>query len=243
MLIIPAIDLQDGTCVRLKQGQFDQLTQFDVLPVERAAYFAATGAKRLHVVDLDGARQGVMQQLPLICSMQNTGISVQSGGGIRTLKQAQQCIESGINRLVIGSIAISNPALTAQIIQEIKPEHIILAIDVRIEYKIPIPAINGWQTTSKSTLWEVVSCYEQLGINQILCTDITCDGMMSGPNFNLYRQATERFPNIFWQASGGIRNGEDIAALDAIGISAAILGLTLYQGNFDLAECLKEYEL
>jgi phosphoribosylformimino-5-aminoimidazole carboxamide ribotide isomerase len=243
MLIIPAIDLQEGACVRLKQGQFDQLTQFDVLPVERASYFATTGAKRLHVVDLDGARQGSMQQLPLICSMQNTGISVQAGGGIRTLKQAQQCIESGINRLVIGSIAISNPVLTAQIIQEIGPEHIILAIDVRIKDAIPIPAINGWQTTSQSTLWEVVSYYQQLGINQILCTDIACDGMMSGPNFNLYQQATDRFPNIFWQASGGIRNEEDIAALDAIGISAAILGLTLYQSTFDLAECLKEYEL
>ncbi|WP_298624679.1 1-(5-phosphoribosyl)-5-[(5-phosphoribosylamino)methylideneamino] imidazole-4-carboxamide isomerase [uncultured Legionella sp.] len=243
MLIIPAIDLQDGACVRLKQGQFDQLTQFDVLPIERASYFAGIAAKRLHVVDLDGARMGAMQQLPLICSMQNTGIPVQAGGGIRTLEQARQCIDAGINQLVIGSIAVSNPKLTSDIIQEIKPEHIILAIDVRIENQIPIPAINGWQMNSQSTLWEVVDNYQQQGIKQILCTDIACDGMMSGPNFDLYQQAVERFPNIFWQASGGIRNREDIAVLDALGISAAILGLTLYQGNFDLVECLKEYEL
>lgn len=242
MLIIPAIDLQNGACVRLKQGQFDRLTQFEVLPLERASYFATAGAKRLHVVDLDGAQAGAMQQLALIASMQDTGISVQAGGGIRTLEQAQQCIKSGIDRLVIGSIAVSNPVLTAQIIEEAKPENIILAIDVRIEKENPVPAINGWRTASQSNLWELVAYYQQMGVNQVLCTDIACDGMMSGPNFNLYQQAIERFPDVFWQASGGIRDKKDIALLDSIGISAAILGLTLYQGNLDLVECLREYE-
>ncbi len=242
MLIIPAIDLQNGACVRLKQGQFDRLTQFEVLPLERASYFATAGAKRLHVVDLDGAQAGAMQQLALIASMQDTGISVQAGGGIRTLEQAQQCIKSGIDRLVIGSIAVSNPALTAQIVEEAKPENIILAIDVRIEKENPVPAINGWRTASQSNLWELVAYYQQMGVNQVLCTDIACDGMMSGPNFNLYQQAIERFPDVFWQASGGIRDKKDIALLDSIGISAAILGLTLYQGNLDLVECLREYE-
>lgn len=241
MLIIPAIDLQAGYCVRLKQGQFDQMTQFTIPPIERAMYFATSGAKRLHVVDLDGARMGTMQQLPLICSMQNTGIPVQAGGGIRTLEQAKNCISSGLSKLVLGSIAISDPALTVQIIQEINPERIILAFDVRIQDNIPVPAINGWQTTSDNTLWDVVSYYHLLGINQILCTDIACDGMMSGPNFNLYQQAVKLYPNIGWQASGGIRNKEDIARLDSLGVSAAILGLTLYQGDFNLSECLEEY--
>ncbi|RUR18684.1 1-(5-phosphoribosyl)-5-[(5-phosphoribosylamino)methylideneamino] imidazole-4-carboxamide isomerase [Legionella sp. km535] len=240
MLVVPAIDLQAGRCVRLKQGQFDQVTQFDVPPVERALYFKQSGAQRLHIVDLDGARMGVMQQLPLINAMLSCGITVQAGGGIRTLEQAKRCIDSGISHLVIGSIAISNPEVTSNIIQEIKPEHIIIALDVRIDHEIPVPAINGWQLNSQSNLWEVVGYYHQLGINDILCTDISCDGMMSGPNFNLYQQAVERFPNISWQASGGIRHREDIATLESLGVAAAILGLTLYQGSFDLTE-LQEY--
>lgn len=238
MLIIPAIDLQDGTCVRLKQGQFDQVTRFHDHPVERAAFFNKAGAKRLHVVDLDGAQSGSMRQLDLICSMQQSGISIQAGGGIRSLEQARMCINAGITRLVLGSIAISNHELTMQIIQEIKPEHIVLAFDIRIIDTIPIPAIHGWQENSSTTLWEVVSFYQQLGITELLCTDIACDGMMNGPNFKLYQQAVELFPKIRWQASGGIRDLSDIKALDSLGVSAVILGLTLYQEHFDLNECL-----
>lgn len=241
MLIIPAIDLQAGVCVRLRQGQFDQVTEFDHPPVERAAYFAKKGAKRLHIVDLDGARMGAMQQLPLIRAMQNTGITVQAGGGIRSMEQAQRCVDAGISYLVLGSIAISNPQLTQQIIEQVKPDQIVLAFDIRMEENSPVPAINGWQTRSNSTLWEVVSYYQQLGIKQILCTDIACDGMMDGPNFNLYQQAVERFPNISWQASGGIRTTQDIAILKKMGVAAAILGLTLYTGDFDLSQCLNEY--
>src|SRR5690242_8186463 len=100
MILIPAIDLQAGRCVRLRQGQFDQVIQFDISPIERASYFVQLGAKRLHVVDLDGAKMGTMQQLPLICSMQNTGISVQAGGGIRSLEQAKLCVSLGISNLV-----------------------------------------------------------------------------------------------------------------------------------------------
>ncbi|KTD67932.1 MULTISPECIES: HisA/HisF-related TIM barrel protein [Legionella] len=238
MILIPAIDIQAGRCVRLRQGQFDQVTQFDTLPIERAAYFAQLGAKRLHIVDLDGAQTGTMQQLPLICAMQNTGIPVQAGGGVRSLEQAMLCFSSGISNLVIGSIAISNPELTAQIINVINPQHIILALDVRMQERTPIPAIHGWQTTTDRSLWDVVSYYQQLGIKQILCTDIACDGMMQGPNFELYKEAIERFPQIAWQASGGIRNTDDINQLNTLGVSAAILGLTLYQGHLDLKSML-----
>ncbi|AWN74568.1 1-(5-phosphoribosyl)-5-[(5-phosphoribosylamino)methylideneamino]imidazole-4-carboxamide isomerase [Legionella anisa] len=238
MILIPAIDIQTGRCVRLRQGQFDQVTQFDTPPVERAAYFAELGAKRLHVVDLDGAQTGTMQQLPLICAMQNTGIVVQAGGGIRSLEQAITCFSAGISNLVLGSIAISNPELTALIIKEINPQHIILALDIRMKNRIPIPAIHGWQTTTNNNLWDVVSHYQQLGIKQILCTDIACDGMMQGPNFELYKEAIERFPRIEWQASGGIRDADDINRLDSLGVNAVILGLTLYQGTFDLRSML-----
>lgn len=238
MILIPALDIQAGRCVRLRQGQFDQVTQFDALPIARATYFAQLGAKRLHVVDLDGAQSGTMQQLPLICAMQKTGIPVQAGGGIRSLEQATLCFAAGISHLVIGSIAMTNPELTARIIEEIKPQHIILALDIRMQNKTPIPAIHGWQTTTTSNLWDVVAHYQQLGIKQILCTDIACDGMMQGPNFGLYKEAVERFPQIEWQASGGIRNPEDINQLDALGATAAILGLALYQGTLDLSAML-----
>ena len=241
MLIIPAIDLQAGRCVRLKQGQFDEVTQFNMAPIERAAYFAQSGVQRMHVVDLDGAKKGTMQQLALICLMHKTGILVQAGGGIRTIEQARECISAGISKIVLGSIAITNPNLTAQIIQQIKPEHIVLALDVHIKQDKPTLLINGWQTESNNTLWEVVSYYQQLGIRQILCTDIACDGMMNGPNFALYQQAVERFPMISWQASGGIRDHEDIKTLDSLGVAAAILGLSLYQGSIDLPSCLKEH--
>ncbi|WP_058535468.1 1-(5-phosphoribosyl)-5-[(5-phosphoribosylamino)methylideneamino] imidazole-4-carboxamide isomerase [Legionella saoudiensis] len=243
MILIPAIDLQNGRCVRLKQGQFDQVTSFDVSPIERAAYFAQLGAKRLHIVDLDGAQAGSMQQLPLICSMQNTGIKVQAGGGIRSLEQARNCYAAGISSLVIGSIALTNRTLTTAICTEIGPKNIILALDVRITKGIPIPATHGWQEASDTNLWDVVAYYQQLGIRQILCTDIACDGMMQGPSVRLYQEAVERFPDIAWQASGGIRNQDDLAALDKLGIAGAILGLSLYQGTLDLAQSLKEYEL
>ena len=240
MKLIPAIDLQAGRCVRLKQGQFDQVTAFDTLPIERAAYFAQLGASRLHVVDLDGAKIGSMQQLLLICSMQNTGIKIQAGGGIRSLEQARLCFSSGITCLVIGSIAITDLELTTQIINQINPDNIILALDIRMINNIPVPATHGWQSTSTSNLWEVVAYYQGKGIKQILCTDIACDGMMQGPNFALYQEAVMRFPMIEWQASGGIRNLEDIARLDKLGVSAAILGLSLYQGTINLDQLLAQ---
>jgi len=241
MILIPAIDLYQGSCVRLKQGQFEQMTRFNMSPIDRAIYFKQIGAQRLHVVDLDGAKSGEMQQLSLIQSMHETGITVQAGGGIRTLEAARACQASGIELLVLGSIAVTDPSLTQQIIKEIGAERIILAIDVRLDQSIPKPAIHGWQTSSESTLWELVEFYQQLGISQILCTDIACDGMLQGPNFDLYKEAVERFPQMYWQASGGIRNRQDIAKLDSLGVSAAILGLTLYQGDFNLPECLQEY--
>ena len=241
MTIIPAIDLQAGRCVRLKQGQFNEVTLFAADPIDRATYFAQLGVKHLHVVDLDGAQTGIMQQLPLISAMQTSGLTVQAGGGIRSLEQAKLCRAAGITKLVIGSIAINKSELCIEIIKEIGSNHIILALDINMIDKIPVPAIHGWQTSTDANLWQVVSFYQAFGISQILCTDIACDGMMQGPNFALYQEAVERFPNMQWQASGGIRHAEDIAQLDSLGVAATILGLSLYQGTLDLAACLQEY--
>lgn len=240
MLIIPAIDLQNGQCVRLKQGQFDRTTVYQSPPALLAKQYASLGATRLHVVDLDGAKSGDMQQLDLIKTMKTDSISIQAGGGIRSIATARACIAAGINQLVIGSIAVSHPELALELIAEMGADNIVLALDVNIEDGIPKPAIHGWQTTTERNVWDIVQFYQDAGITHVLCTDIAQDGMMNGPNFNLYTEATRRFPTINWQASGGIRNIEDIRTLEMTGVSAVILGRILYEGDFNLSTCLKE---
>jgi phosphoribosylformimino-5-aminoimidazole carboxamide ribotide isomerase len=241
MLIIPAIDLQDGQCVRLKQGQFDRATIYQSRPAQLAQHYAALGATRLHVVDLDGAKLGDMQQLDLIHSMQSATMAIQAGGGIRSTATAQACLAAGISTLVIGSIAISDPSLTIQLITEINAKNIVLALDIHIKNGIPSPAIHGWQTATEQNAWDVVEFYQDLGITTVLCTDIAQDGMMEGPNFKLYEEAIHRFPTLAWQASGGIRHINDIRALAALGVSAVILGRILYETEFDLSSCLQEF--
>ncbi|MDP1603888.1 MAG: 1-(5-phosphoribosyl)-5-[(5-phosphoribosylamino)methylideneamino] imidazole-4-carboxamide isomerase [Legionella sp.] len=235
MKIIPAIDLQQGLCVRLRQGKFNHTTIYPQSPLSLVKSYSQRGAKHLHVVDLDGAKSGEIKQLALIKSMKSPGMTLQAGGGIRSLASAKAFIDAGIDKLVIGSIAITMPELTEQIIKYSGAEAIVIAIDVNIENALPKPAIHGWQKTTDSSLWEVVDFYQQLGIVDVLCTDIACDGMMNGPNISLYREAVRRFPALQWQASGGIRNPEDIDTLSTLGISAAIVGRALYESEFDLS--------
>ena len=241
MLIIPAIDLHQGQCVRLQQGQFDRVSVFAVTPLELVEKYVEQGATHLHMVDLDGAKSGEMQHLELIKSMQGCNISIQAGGGIRSLSSAKACLSCGVKTLVIGSIAISQPDLTLQLITDVGAEKVILALDVNIEKGIPKPAIHGWQTTTDTNLWDVIRFYQDAGITAVLCTDIAQDGMMSGPNFNLYEDAVGRFPNMAWQASGGIRHIDDIQRLADVGVAAVILGRMLYETDFNLATCIKEF--
>jgi len=235
MNIIPAIDIQSGKAVRLQQGQFDRLSEYTPTPAELAKRYADQGINRLHIVDLDGAKSGTLQQLDLIKDLQQPGLALQIGGGIRSLGMAQNCLDAGIDKLVIGSIAVSNPDLTCQIINLAGPKRIVLALDINMQDGIPKPAIHAWQTPTSQSLWDLVEHYQTLGITQVLCTDIACDGMMGGPNFGLYQQAVTRFPAIAWQASGGIRNRDDIKALADLGVSAVILGRMLYESDV----CLK----
>ncbi|MFC7780746.1 1-(5-phosphoribosyl)-5-[(5-phosphoribosylamino)methylideneamino]imidazole-4-carboxamide isomerase [Legionella taurinensis] len=240
MLLIPAIDIQQGHCVRLQQGDFSKTTIYPKLPQALAQHYCQQGARRLHIVDLDGAQSGAIQQLSVIKALQTVGARLQVGGGIRRLAAAQACLELGVSELVIGSIAVSDPAKASQIIHYCGAENIVLAVDVRLVDGIPRPAIHGWQTDTALSLWEVIEQYRQQGVKQVLCTDIAKDGMMSGPNFALYEEAIQRFPDIAWQASGGIRHHQDLNRLKAIGLSAAILGRLLYETDFDLRTALME---
>ncbi|WP_133127055.1 1-(5-phosphoribosyl)-5-[(5-phosphoribosylamino)methylideneamino] imidazole-4-carboxamide isomerase [Legionella nagasakiensis] len=240
MLIIPAIDLQQGRCVRLQQGQFDRVSFYESTPQALAMKYTKQGATHLHVVDLDGARLGEIQQLALIKTIKMDNITLQVGGGIRSLASAKTCLAAGITKLVIGSIAINDPELTMQIITLAGAENIVLAFDVHMLQGTPAPAIHGWQTTTTYNLWHIVAFYEALGIKHVLCTDIACDGMMNGPNVRLYEEALSRFPDIAWQASGGIRHLEDMRKLATIGIAAVILGRTLYESDLNLSACIQE---
>ncbi|WP_419418822.1 HisA/HisF-related TIM barrel protein [Legionella sp. D16C41] len=235
MKLIPAIDLQQGQCVRLRQGKFNQTTIYPHNPLTLAESYVKRGAKHLHIVDLDGAKAGSLQQLPLIRSLRLAECSLQVGGGIRDLTTAKKCVEAGIEQLVLGSIAVTDLETTEKIIQLVGATNIVLALDVVIENEIPRPAIHGWQTLTDANLWDIVSQYQQWNIKNILCTDISRDGMLQGPNFDLYQQAVFRFPNLDWQASGGIRDLDDLTTLASLGVSAAILGRMLYQNNSTLS--------
>lgn len=238
MQLIPAIDLQQGRCVRLVQGDFSKVTYYPQSPLDLASHYHALGIDQLHIVDLDGAKAGQPQQLPLIQSLQSCGVRLQAGGGIRCLADAKACLEAGIERVVLGSIAITNVAETKAIIDYCGAKRIVLACDIRMEQAVPKLAIHGWQTTTDFSLWEWVAFYQQLHITTLLCTDITCDGMLCGPNFALYQQAITQFPAMHWQASGGIRHQQDLTQLTSIGLSAAILGRLLYETDFNWANAL-----
>lgn len=226
---IPAIDLHAGRCVRLRQGRFDALDEYAISPVAYANLLAQAGATRLHLVDLDGARLGTLMQSELVHAIKKSNLEIQVGGGIRSLAAAKAYIALGVNNLVIGSLAITQPETVKQMIAELGCDKIILALDVRITDSAIHPATHGWQQNSTKNLWDMVNEYQELGIKTILCTDIACDGMLQGPNFWLYEQAVKRFPKILWQASGGIRHLEDIKKLEELGVAAAILGKCLYQ--------------
>jgi phosphoribosylformimino-5-aminoimidazole carboxamide ribotide isomerase len=244
MRIIPSIDLYNGQCVRLKQGKFDAISVYSKNPQALAQHYYQQGARHLHLVDLDGAKAGKPQQLPQIQSLASLGLSIQAGGGIRSLDSAYEAIETGISKLVIGSMAITDVEGTCALIQSIQAQNIVLALDVFIDEKGALkPAIHAWQETGSKNVWDLLALYEAMGVQSVLCTDISRDGMMQGPNLALYLDACKRFPSIAWQASGGIRDIEDIRALNDVGVSAAILGRALYTEGFDLRACLEEFVL
>jgi phosphoribosylformimino-5-aminoimidazole carboxamide ribotide isomerase len=177
-----------------------------------------------------------MQQLDLISQLKALGGEIQVGGGIRSLDTAQACSAAKLDFLVLGSIAIDDRQLTREMIDIIGPERIILALDITIQNQQPLIATHGWQQQSDQSLWTLVEHYAELGVWNYLCTDIAQDGMMAGPNFELYSQAVKRYPTLDWQASGGIRNPDDVCRLASSGMSAVILGRCLYESQYSLQD-------
>jgi phosphoribosylformimino-5-aminoimidazole carboxamide ribotide isomerase len=238
MIIIPAIDMQDGRCVRLFQGDFAQQTEYSSDPVAVAREFELLGLPRLHLVDLDGARSGSQQNQQIVRRITaETAFSIQLGGGIRDSAGVLAWLGSGVDRCVVGSLAVTEPDTIKTWLKEIGGDKIVLALDVKIDADgTPVASTHGWTRDSRISLWQLVDDYADFGLRHVLCTDISRDGAMAGPNIDLYHDFVRRYPNIALQASGGVRHIADLEALRGIGASAAITGRALLDGRISKQE-------
>jgi phosphoribosylformimino-5-aminoimidazole carboxamide ribotide isomerase len=231
MRLIPAIDLKDGRCVRLRHGDFSQETRYAADPAALLVKYRDLGAAWLHVVDLDRAKNGGDDNRPIIASLaQQPAIKLQVGGGLRDTASVAQMLNLGAARVVIGSAAITHIEDVRSWLDRFGAEHVTLAFDVRMDGAgVPRVAIHGWQQQSELSLWSALEHFAGSVLTHVLCTDVSRDGALTGPNFALYREAAQRHPDIQWQASGGVRDARDLRALSAAGAAAAICGKALLE--------------
>jgi phosphoribosylformimino-5-aminoimidazole carboxamide ribotide isomerase len=234
--IIPAIDIIDGKCVRLTQGDYDQKKVYSENPLTVAKMFEDSGLKRLHLVDLDGAKSNhVVNARTLDRIVSKTNLIVDFGGGIKSDNDINLVFNCGAAQVTIGSIAVTNPEMFIRWIQKFGPEKVILGADVK-DKRI---AIDGWNSVSENNLIEFLKFYVEKGVKYIICTDISKDGMLQGSSLNLYEELAVSFPNTKIIASGGITNISEIEILDSKGIFGAIIGKAIYEGNIRLNDLKK----
>ena len=237
MLLIPSIDLRAGRCVRLRTGDFATETAYAIEPAALAGRYRALGARWLHVVDLDGARDGLAMNTPVITGLaREPSISLQAGGGVRSAAAIEALLSAGVARVVIGTAAVARPEEVATWLREFGAERICLAFDVRLTPGgEPQVRTEGWTRDAARSLDQAIAPFFQT-LKHVLCTDIERDGMLRGPNIALYRQCIARFPALRWQASGGIRDGHDLGALRRIGVAAAVAGTALLENRISATE-------
>ena len=240
MIIYPAIDLRGGRVVRLTEGKFDQEKSYGDDPLAVARGFKAAGSTWLHVVDLDGTKDPAKRQTPLVEKLaRESGLRVQTGGGIRDESQVASLLAAGAERVIVGSLAVRQPDLVRGWLQSFGPEKIILSPDVRLDAAgIPRIAAAGWQETTAVALDDFLTGYLSAGLIHILCTDISRDGKLTGPNAALYAQLVKKFPSLQIQASGGVSSLDDLRVLKTTGSAGAIVGRALYENKFTLQEAL-----
>lgn len=238
MRLIPSIDLRGGRCVRLLRGDFAAETRYDYEPHELLARYRALGATWLHIVDLDGARDGRLANRDVIVSLASQkAVNLQVGGGLRALAVVDDLLRQGVDRAVIGSAAIEQPDEVAGWIARFGAERVCLALDVRLDANgAPLLQTRGWTQGTQRTLWDVVESFLAAGLKHVLCTDVDRDGALEGPNTTLYAEALRRYPQIEWQASGGVRDARDLVTLDALGMAAAVSGKALLEQRMTAAE-------
>ncbi len=239
-MIIPAIDLMDGGLVRLLKGDFSQRTNYAADPLYTAKSFAAAGAKILHVVDLDGAKNLQAAQSDMIVNIaKSTDMKVQTGGGLRTLEQIQRLLDGGVARVVIGSLAVSEPDLVKTWMNVLGPQKIVLAIDVFTDLDgTPRPATHGWTQTSDLSLWQVIDNFKSVGLETILVTDIARDGALQGANVGLYETIMIKYPGLGLITSGGVGTLDDVRRLKALKPAGIIIGKALYENKFTLDQAI-----
>ncbi len=234
--LIPAIDIINGQCVRLTKGDYDQKTVYRDSPAEVAREFEEIGFKRLHVVDLDGAKsKHIVNSEVLHRITTETSLRVDFGGGIKTDADIETAFENGAEMVTVGSIAVTNPDLFIAWLEKYGPERMILGADVR-NGKI---SINGWKEDSTEDLLPFLRKYIDAGVRNVLCTEISKDGTLQGPAIELYSRVMEAYPQLHLIASGGVSSVEDIKALDKAGIPAVVFGKAIYEGKIDLRELIK----
>ena len=254
MRLIPAIDLKDGHCVRLLRGDFGTEIRYGADAQAHLQRYRSYGADWLHVVDLDGARDGYTAKADggpgndrpasghglagghgrnrgiLLDLAKQSAVKVQAGGGQRSASAVTELLNAGVARVVIGSLAVTRVDLVRTWLDDFGAERIVLAFDIRLDpTRTPRVAIHGWRDQSQVSLWDAVENFADHEVKHVLCTDVNRDGALSGPNVELYDEAVRRFPDIEWQASGGIRDAGDLKALERAGAKAAISGKALLE--------------
>lgn len=229
--LIPAIDIIDGKCVRLTNGDYTQQTTYSDSPADVARRFEDMGFKRLHVVDLDGAKsRHIVNKKCLNDISRLTSLEIDFGGGLKTDDDIQAAFDNGAAMVTVGSVAISAPDLFAKWIGTFGADKIILGADTR-DGKV---SINGWKEDSATDIFDMLDTYVSMGISKVLCTDISKDGTMQGPAISLYEEIMRRHPSLHLIASGGVSGNDDIMNLDRSGIPAVVFGKAFYEGRIDI---------
>jgi phosphoribosylformimino-5-aminoimidazole carboxamide ribotide isomerase len=233
MRIIPAIDIIDGKCVRLVQGDYAQKTIYNENPLDVARSFEDAGLTHLHLVDLDGAKAGKVVSWQVIETVvRGTSLKVDFGGGIKTIDEVKRLLDIGVSQVNLGSIAVKEPEKITGWIQQFGADKIILSADVKNE----MISIDGWQQNSMINIVTFLRDYIQRGIEHVTCTDISTDGMLTGPNIELYKKVLLSFPQLHLIASGGVSSLEDLYELKQIGADGVIVGKAIYEGKIALAD-------
>lgn len=231
--LIPAIDLIDGKCVRLTKGDYDQKTIYNEDPVSQAMEFQSLGFRRLHIVDLDGAKsKHIVNDAVLKAITQATDLIVDFGGGIKSTEDIEKAFMAGAHMVTIGSVAVTEPELFMGWLHKYGAEKIILGADVRNG----MVSINGWKEDSSEALLPFLEKYVSAGVRNVLCTEISKDGTLAGPATELYRKVMAQYPHLHLIASGGVSSNADIQQLDENGIPAVVFGKAYYEGKIDIKE-------
>lgn len=235
--IIPAIDIINGQCVRLTKGDFNQKIVYDNDPVKIAQSFEASGIKRVHIVDLDGAKSGSMKNFSVLEKIaKSTSLEIDYGGGVQSIEDVQNILDAGAKMVTIGSLAVRKPEIIEEWILEFGTDHFLIGIDV-LNNQVKIA---GWQESTQLNVFHFIAQTIALGATKIFCTDIERDGMMQGPSIKLYKEILIEHPELEFIASGGVTTIDDLSELKNMGCAGVIIGKSLYEGNLKLSEILIE---